>query len=753
VSDDYLAELSRRPAAYSPATLGEIWNAEWARSALDTLTGVGRPYQDSYDELVQGIEAAAGSDIATYAAQQKVRLGGGNTRDQNIAALGVLADTLPEERSQPLQPLKDVRKRAADKAHELEKQSADAAAGTYGLTGTATAFLAGVARQALDPVNLATLPLGAGPGMGALRAIGAEALAAAGTQAAQEPLIQAERGRLGLEAGFSQGALNVAQAGVGAAGLTAIFRGAGAVYRHVRGDTPSVRPRESGDPAQEPAFATKRPAGESAAAPPPTPENLRTPTPAPDIPAAARDLAPEDFAAAAAHAERDHVVESQAVDPSPPGVEAHRVRIEETAAALEEGRAIAAQEPGVVAILHEGKLYKGQPGDIHSDLLDRHGIKIEDLTPKSDVDLFVLPSGEVVNRNEMARRGLAESGEDLRDFGLHPTAEQMATPFDKRAPAPTVSAPRKFGPQHQPDETRSLFQFLASRGGLKPDPDLKSILDGNPFVPGFGKLLREGGLSADRAWEAVVEAGYINEPGRHFDIPLQTDHREIYRMVEEEARGNKQYRVGVEPPVSQAEARTRAAQHRAEMEGELDTVLREAGHDPAGFDPSVKKRALQIMQKEGIADPEIAFERAVMENAERFERNARARRQQAEEIPGWDLPADAGTAPRDRRPDRAAGPAGEPAGKPGDGAAGEGASGGGRPDRAAGEATTVIGNPALAKDAERVLAEAGGDFEIHVEQADGSTRRMSAREAIAEAEDDARAAAELTDCIGEEIPF
>jgi hypothetical protein len=272
VSDDYLAELSRRPAAYSPATLGEIWNAEWARSALDTLTGVGRPYQDSYDELVQGIEAAAGSDIATYAAQQKVRLGGGNTRDQNIAALGVLADTLPEERSQPLQPLKDVRKRAAEKAQALEKESGDVAAGTYGLTGTATAFLAGVARQALDPVNLATLPLGAGPGMGALRAIGAEALAAAGTQAAQEPMIQAERGRLGLEAGFSQGALNVAQAGIGAAGLTAIFRGAGAVYRRVRGEAPGAGARESGEPAQEPVFATERPAGESAAAPPPHPK-------------------------------------------------------------------------------------------------------------------------------------------------------------------------------------------------------------------------------------------------------------------------------------------------------------------------------------------------------------------------------------------------------------------------------------------------------------------------------------------------
>jgi len=89
---------------------------------------------------------------------------------------------------------------------------------------------------------------------------------------------------------------------------------------------------------------------------------------------------------------------------------------------------------GGVAALIDKKLLKGRPGETHADLLERNGVKLDDfnLTRDDNVDLFHLPSGEIVNRNEMARRGLAESGEDLRDFGLQPTAEQIATPFEER---------------------------------------------------------------------------------------------------------------------------------------------------------------------------------------------------------------------------------------------------------------------------------------------------------------------------------
>jgi hypothetical protein len=52
-SADYLTELGRRPAARPPATIGEIWNAEWTRSGLDTISGIGRPFTESYDELAR----------------------------------------------------------------------------------------------------------------------------------------------------------------------------------------------------------------------------------------------------------------------------------------------------------------------------------------------------------------------------------------------------------------------------------------------------------------------------------------------------------------------------------------------------------------------------------------------------------------------------------------------------------------------------------------------------------------------------
>lgn len=87
---------------------------------------------------------------------------------------------------------------------------------------------------------------------------------------------------------------------------------------------------------------------------------------------------------------------------------------------------------GGVAALIDRKLLHGLPGETHADLLARHGISLDDfdISRGDNVDLFHLPSGEIVNRGEMARRGLAESGEDLRDFGLRPTAEQMATPSE-----------------------------------------------------------------------------------------------------------------------------------------------------------------------------------------------------------------------------------------------------------------------------------------------------------------------------------
>ena len=56
-------------------------------------------------------------------------------------------------------------------------------------------------------------------------------------------------------------------------------------------------------------------------------------------------------------------------------------------------------------------------------------------------------------------------------------------------------------------------------------------------------------------------------------------------------------------------------------------------------------------------------------------------------------------------------------------------------------------DPALAAEAEQALADAGGDLEIVLFDDSGAERRVSARQALREAEDDAAASAELADCI------
>ena len=63
----------------------------------------------------------------------------------------------------------------------------------------------------------------------------------------------------------------------------------------------------------------------------------------------------------------------------------------------------------------------------------------------------------------------------------------------------------------------------------------------------------------------------------------------------------------------------------------------------------------------------------------------------------------------------------------------------------------MLGNPQLAADANRLLAELG-DLELTLVEraADGSetVKKISARQVLAEAEEDAAAAAELLDCAG-----
>jgi hypothetical protein len=96
------------------------------------------------------------------------------------------------------------------------------------------------------------------------------------------------------------------------------------------------------------------------------------------------------------------------------------------------------------------------------------------------------------------------------------------------------------GANGRPVKPVSLFQFLAKRGGLKPHPELAVILDGNPFVGGVGRLLRQTGMELDTAREAAVEAGYLYDTPWSGGVAVSTIN-ELLEALSREAAGQRVY--------------------------------------------------------------------------------------------------------------------------------------------------------------------------------------------------------------------
>lgn len=332
-SQDFISDLARRPAARSPATIGEVWSTEWNRSGLDTLSGVGAPMRKAYDELESAVTAAAGkpaqdlareAGFATFSEAQPL--------SERAAMLRQAVTRLPADARDRLEPLLDVRRRAAESAQKTERDAAELEAVTYGLSGVATSWAAGIARQAVDPVNVFTLPLG-GPLKGAvlpmlLREAGIGAL----TQAAQEPFIQPGRAELGLEAGFGHGAANVAQAAVGAAGMAGLFRVGAWGIRRLRGVSPEVGIRTADAPD---AVTGDRPSLDIG--------GVRNNAPTESV--ALRAVEPDDLTAAAHLVERDQMIDHVAPVRTPEGVAAHAEGVDAAGRAIETGGSIEAVAP------------------------------------------------------------------------------------------------------------------------------------------------------------------------------------------------------------------------------------------------------------------------------------------------------------------------------------------------------------------------------------------------------------------------
>jgi hypothetical protein len=191
--------------------------------------------------------------------------------------------------------------------------------------------------------------------------------------------------------------------------------------------------------------------------------------------------------------------------------------------------------------------------------------------------------------------------------------------------------PRKPPPKIE-EAKRSLFQFLAGEGGLAPHGDLQGILDGNPFVPGFGRLVRKNGMSLDHAMEKAREAGYVWDQGQIDGTVSRVNQRDLLNLIDAESRGRKQYRAGYhpEPKLDPGEQRALREAHRQKLAETFDAAMAEL---QVPVTKTLRERALRLMERESDVSALDAYERVLLEHEQAKLEKRRAAERPLEDVP------------------------------------------------------------------------------------------------------------------------
>lgn len=204
-------------------------------------------------------------------------------------------------------------------------------------------------------------------------------------------------------------------------------------------------------------------------------------------------------------------------------------------------------------------------------------------------------------------------GAQIRGNGNELQRRQATLEGLRRPVSATPRAPRD-------PSTLSLLEFLASRGGIDPNDaligDVRSLTGGKrKFVPGFGDLVRQGGMRLDAAREAAVEAGYLHDPGAESRTTESTSTiNTLLEAMDNEIRGERIYPHGRKPErVLEAEQKRTIEENERHADEQFDEALKAAEIDPQSIDAGLRKRTLDIMKEEGERDPMAAYERAVNE--------------------------------------------------------------------------------------------------------------------------------------------
>lgn len=178
-----------------------------------------------------------------------------------------------------------------------------------------------------------------------------------------------------------------------------------------------------------------------------------------------------------------------------------------------------------------------------------------------------------------------------------------------RAPARGRKAP----PSQKNGEPQNLLQFIASRGGLKPHPEL-AVMDAHKHTvamqgfPPRRRLVKDDGMELDRAREAAEEAGYFR--GSHEGTSTVAEFLDaiddgVNRKQHRYPEGHEGTKTKAEQPLEDE----RVAHEETRIQEFVDAIERTGDGEMA---PEIKARALDLMHSTGL-DASEAVETAVMQ--------------------------------------------------------------------------------------------------------------------------------------------
>jgi hypothetical protein len=182
----------------------------------------------------------------------------------------------------------------------------------------------------------------------------------------------------------------------------------------------------------------------------------------------------------------------------------------------------------------------------------------------------------------------------------YPHLEPQLAQHEPAGPVPEPTpAERRFVGEDAAPQGPSIMRFLASMGGLKPDPELLAI--NVPF-----RHLRKGGVSLDYAREAAAEAGYFPQYGSNTEAMAQSTPADLLDLIDRAVRGEHVNAFGDAPERRYAEPAI-----RDRFEHEVSGFMRENDLDET--DKELVKRTVDLLSSGHETDIDHAIERATIQ--------------------------------------------------------------------------------------------------------------------------------------------